>query len=268
MDIFHYVAVRLQNTPLFEATSEDPGMSRGSKGSMYNDFCRKKASNWQQKISNTLITCSENIETMRDVVPQQVVDDVVLQEDEKDVSRYSYETPFFAAECEINCPDYYYKVFKVVAVACHKMELRAEEQTRYRIRYRNKWGGADTLYDGWLLLNGLERDEFEKDCFQDMFPNWRKLNEYYRTHPELLKKCKMPVPPCSQTAKAEKDVHFDVWKVHNVNTAEDVKCANVATTVVEGTLVDEDVKAMVKKFKPNVATDTIVISHDDDSVMK
>ena len=140
----------------------------------------KKLRHWHPSSTVPPPRIAENIESMSDVVPQQVLDEILLHEDESDAIRYSCDSPLFASNCEINTSQYYYKVFKIVVVACHKMKLHGEDSSRYHARYRTKWGGADTFYDGWLLLNGLKRESFQLDKFEKMFPNWLEHHKWYK----------------------------------------------------------------------------------------
>ena len=63
------------------------------------------------------------------------------------------------------------------------MELYDEDASRYHVRYRNNWGGADTFYDSWLLLNGLRREACKLEKFEEMFPNWNQFHLSYKNNP-------------------------------------------------------------------------------------
>ena len=245
MDVFHYLAVRLQHIPLFEAASAEPGMSGGSKGSIYNDFQRNKLQHWHPSSTVPPPKIAENIESMSGVVPQQILDEILLHEDESDDIRYSYDSPLFASNCGINTSQYYYKVFKIVVVACHKMKLHGEDSSKYHARYRIKWGGADTFYDSWLLLNGLKRESFQLDKFEKMFPNWLVLHKWYKKHPHTAAKCKMPIPAC----------------VVIENTPVDFQITN-CDPVVPPVDTTVDVKPIIKINK--TSSEVIVISSDDE----
>ena len=177
---------------------------------------------------------------MRDV-PQQTIDNLLLHEDETDIIRYSYDSPVFATNCDKNCSQYYYKVFKIVVVACHKMELHGEDASRYHVRYRNNWGRADTLYDSWLLLNGLRREAFKSEKFEEMFPNWHQLHLSYKKNPHTSQKCNMQIPACTVIEKTPVD--FEI-----------TNCDSVVKDITH------DVKPVVK----NTCCDVIVISFDDE----
>ena len=94
-------------------------------------------------------------------------------------------------------------MFKIVVVACHKMH--GEDASRYHVRYRNNWGGVDTFYDSWFLLNGLRREAFKLEKFEEMFPNWHQLHLSYKNNPHTLQKCNMPIPACAVIEKTPVD---------------------------------------------------------------
>ena len=210
MDVLHYLAARLHHVSLFEPTvwmyfitwrrgyttflcSRQPQMSLecqvGRKDRSITIFNGTSVhiGTRHQPYSPRI---GEDIKSMRDVVPQQTKDNLLLHEDETDKIRYSYDSPLYATNCSL----YYYKVYIIVVVACHKMELHGEDASRYHVRYRNNLGGADTFYDSWLLLNGLRREAFKLEKLEEMFPNWHHLHLSYKNNPHTSQKCNMPVP--------------------------------------------------------------------------
>ena len=212
----------------------------GPKGSIFNDIQRNKRPHWHPSSTVPSPRIGEDIKSMRDVVPQQLIDNILLHEDETDTIRYSYDSPLFATNCDINCSQYYYKVFKIVVVACHKMELHGEDSSRYHVCYSNNWGGADTFYHSWLLLNGLRREAFKLEKFKEMCPNWYQLHLSYKKNPHRSQKCNMLIP--AYTVIEKTPVDFEI-----------TNCDSVVPLVEDST---HDVKHVVKE----ICCDVIVIS--------
>ena len=82
---------------------------------------------------------------------------------------------------EARCEDYLGKVYKLVTFAWKEISVFLQGKTLeiYKMRYRNKWEGADSIYDAWLLSLNLRRSWFPYRKFNRLFPFWRKLCESF-----------------------------------------------------------------------------------------
>ena len=189
MEVFHYLSLVLKNTPHFEGTSEvcTTSSTAASAGTIYNNFDRPSCSFWSspRRVSteNTAVLATEDVPVV-EMVPQQLLDDLLLQHDVRDPSRWAYNVPLFDSHSDPKSFKYMQKVFKIVTVGCHVISLYGEDRQRFTIRHRNEWSGSDTMYDAWLLIAGLQRAGFDYDAFQEIFPKWRDLHKHYNEQPE------------------------------------------------------------------------------------
>lgn len=123
MEIFHYCAERLQEIPLFTSCSDESifaNKDEPQQGSIYNDFDFNPASfienedfagfedSQSQSTSNQNEGDSELVQ-----VSQATIDEIFLQADNDDHSRWSFESDLFDCTSNINSEQYMKKVYDV-----------------------------------------------------------------------------------------------------------------------------------------------------------
>ena len=82
----------------------------------------------------------------------------------------------------------------MVTVGVHKMTFYAEDEDRYKVRHRNNYSSPDTFYDAWLLLKGKQRDAFDYDRFNNVYPTWLEMHSNFANDPDTVQRSTMPLP--------------------------------------------------------------------------
>ena len=187
MDVFHYVAERLNGVALFEDV-QDNSIPPG--GSILNDFDRNPNDTdiWRKSEESNAAKCTEEIISINDLIPERLIEEMFLAADEADTARWHYDHPLFDAEGDVNSFPYQYKVFKLVTIGMFRITLNIEDQKRYEVRYKYNWQKPDTFYEAHLLTSERRREAFNNALFEERFPNWRELNTFYRENPDAVAK--------------------------------------------------------------------------------
>ena len=182
MSIFHYVAEQIKDMPLFEHSvnlEEEDGDGRGE--SLYNDFDFDFDSASLLNTSQQNNVEQQNEESLMIPRPSQdIIDHALLEADAQEGIFYDANcvaSPYFDCESESTNPNYLINVMMLVADELESIELSEETLNAFRIRHRNDWQGADSIFDAWLILNSLERSWFSMSVFEDFLVNYRSENE-------------------------------------------------------------------------------------------
>ena len=187
MDVFHYIAERLNGVELFEGVQENsipPG------GSTLNDIDRNPNNSgiWRKAEERITVKCTEEIISINDLIPESLLEEMFLAADETDKTRWHYNHALFDAEGDVNSFPYQYKVFKLVTIGMFRITLNMEDEKRYEIRYKCNWQKPDTFYEAHLLTSHRRRDAFSNALFEERFPKWQDLNTYYTENPDAVAK--------------------------------------------------------------------------------
>jgi hypothetical protein len=179
MDIFHYVANELANTPLFESPLLE--LEGENRGAVFNDFeyitadFEEKATSSQYSgPSNADIFPSQDVCTF---VPQPLVDHAILEADSRDGGIYCQsiiDSFYFDIETIITEASYLQKVFQVTTQEFDNVNINKETVEIYKARRRNNYEQPDTFYDAWLLRQETPRDAFPLEDFKRLFPHWNE----------------------------------------------------------------------------------------------
>ena len=177
MEIFHYVAEQIKDCPIF-----DNDVPRSCKsGAVYNDFDNSTLdllqSHGEDVFSYSQVAPSNESVCTNDVL-QEPVDKAILAEDEVVGVFYDdlqWESPLFDNYSIVCNKEYCKKVFEL-ATNCSgvwdEIEISDNAKQMFQRRFRNDWEGPDSVYDAWLLQNGMERPWFDRHLFDMEFPDF------------------------------------------------------------------------------------------------
>ena len=180
MDVFHYVAHQLRRVSLFQTACV---RNDGGMGAVYNDFdCDPRSLlsmededfHYSQSIADE--PCEEAA-TANDV-PEDAVAFAILEADATDHNLYellSVEHVLADFTSQLNDVHYMVKVLEIATSAWEEIwpHLSDKAFEVFGMRYRLDWRGTDSMYDSWLIKEGLERKAFPMNVFQHRFPDWK-----------------------------------------------------------------------------------------------
>ena len=176
MEIFHFVADQLQNTPLF--SSQIATATR--VGAIFNDFDNENPFEAVND-SSTPSTQFESESTQHpETVSQADVDYALLEADKIDGIFYehlTFDTVNFDITSEMADESYRQKVYNIITEDSDKLHMSEEIIRIFDMRERNNCSLADTVYDAWLLLNRRPRTWFPAELFSLEYPDWEKRVE-------------------------------------------------------------------------------------------
>ena len=178
LEIFHYVADQLKDTPLFESTNSD---NLGPKvGAVFNDFeFHTPISEEDEPISSqyecAVSSCgpSNQVTDLCDLVPQSLVDHAIVRADETVSINYSQSvinSPSFDIENEIDSDDYLKNVYYVLLREYNEVDFNNETLQLFESRRRMNWNGKDSFYDAWLIAQLTPRSVFPFKEFKEKYP--------------------------------------------------------------------------------------------------
>ena len=180
MEVFHYLANELVNEPLFESSEID---DNSNTGAVYNDFdydpmvllhteedqlfCFSQPSNINQ----------EHVLVNECTITQEGMEHAIIEADRRGEasSELVFDCPFFDIEGNCSDSDYLEKVFKIASgdpSAWKSLRISETAEKVFSYRFKNEWKGADTVYDAWLLLKGMERSWFDYKAFYNQYPDF------------------------------------------------------------------------------------------------
>ena len=186
MLVFHYVAHTLKDVPLFDMTMDDDSevsdeedslaVNDSGNGAIYNDFdIDPQTALFQEDAEEFSYSQTTNVKpsntTAANASIQEAVDHAVMAEDRSVGVNYehlSWETELFDNVSDSCDEAYCEKVYKLVTneEGCwDKLAVSDEAMCMFQRRNRTKWDLPDTVYDAWMILNGLEREFFDYHLF-------------------------------------------------------------------------------------------------------
>ena len=178
LEIFHYVAIQLKDTALFESVNHD---NLGPKvGAVYNDFEFNTPINDEDEPVSSQYDCAissiEQTDTasdLCDLVPQSLVDHAIVRADETVSINYSQsviDSPSFDIENEISSDLYLQNVYYVMLKEFDQVDFNNETLQLYECRRRVNWNGKDSFYDAWLIAQCTPRADFPYQKFKSKYP--------------------------------------------------------------------------------------------------
>ena len=179
MQVFHYLANVLKDVPLFD--SKDTRPVDVEEGAVYNDFdhCPMELLRGDQNtFSYSQMPHREGDaagpSTAADVSVQEATDHAVMEADRVEGVHYdhlTWETDLFDNYSDVCNWAYCTKVFKLVTNedGCwDQLKITDLAKLMFERRLRTNWDMPDTVYDAWILRNGLERSWFDNHLFFDI----------------------------------------------------------------------------------------------------
>lgn len=193
MEVFHYVANVLQDVDMFDSrpiiTEEE------NTGAIYNDFdsnpldllggisntpCYSQSSNLDRNVK---------IGSDDDVAPKQAIEHALLEGDKHEsifVDFLAFKSDLYDITTQEVDLAYLEKVYRIATVQNEddfheEIEIDDDVTDIYSMRYRNNWqGGADSVYDAWLLIHGYRRKWFPYSRFFRKYPHAKEVIEERR----------------------------------------------------------------------------------------
>ena len=180
MKVFHYVANQLLDTPLFESKAIE---CERQEGAVYNDFDydtnelleREEDFSFGHVTLDDSVPCS-SIDNLDRFVPQSAIDHAVLSADRNEEILYNlvtFDTDLF--DCEsLNADDEYMrKVSELAAGKLEDVEISCETIEIFHMRERLNWSKADSVFDAWLIQQGISRPWFPVKEFVQKYPMFK-----------------------------------------------------------------------------------------------
>ena len=114
MEVFHYLATRLHDTPLFEVAVGRS--STGDRGSIYNGFDKIDWEKEEEECTCVQHTIWHDILDVNaaELVSEEVTDTAFLEADRNEPARWAYNSPMFDCTSDINSVEYHYKVIRLI----------------------------------------------------------------------------------------------------------------------------------------------------------
>ena len=206
MQVFHYLANQLKNTPNFENKKEYVNLDDGA-GSIYNDFDFDASRLMREENNDTCFSQSSNLNVTYNekdaefLVPQEAIDHAVVEADKNEGIFYNalaFDHPLY--DCTSSVPDdeYMRKVYLLATGEWKKLNLKQEAFEAYNMRERIDWKGPDTVYDALLVSVNKTRSWFPYQKFVKKFPDWEKRRD------EIQKKIEIDFDKESDDEKVNK----------------------------------------------------------------
>ena len=153
MDVFHYLADTLKDTPLFESANQQFNEAR--IGAIYNDFDREDVfGDCTSSDGEPLNLTQEEDHTSLGTVQLDDLDFAIASRPQ------TYKTKLADVDSESNSSTYQRKVRKLTDSNLGK--LLTEKVVRvFEARMHMNWTGGDSVYDAWLIQNGHSREWFK-----------------------------------------------------------------------------------------------------------
>jgi len=199
MEIFHYLAVVLKDTPLFESIKAP--QRRPTSGAIYNDvdFNIGNLLTFDMSFSQTTNVEENDSEDENCFIPAGSVEKSILEADDVEGALYQhlvFDTEYMDTTTRIARDEQYLeKVYAILTKDWPAIvsQMRPTTIEIYQMRHRNEWKGADSVYDAWLLSSKLRRRWFANCKFHALYPKWKEahleLQERIEENPETLQVC-------------------------------------------------------------------------------
>ena len=181
MMVFHYVALQLENVPIFESNAIQVDKNNGD-GAVYNDFDYDPVSLLEDAIPSYSQSYNSNVvqhnsSSDEDLVPVEAVEHAILEADKTEPVLYeatTFDHPLFECESLVADDNYMQKVFEIATGQWVNISLSMKTRAAYQMRHRQDWSGADSIYDAWLISCELSRSWFPYRKFIRNYPNWEE----------------------------------------------------------------------------------------------
>ena len=246
MEVFHYVALQLENMPICEYG--DICNTPGCSGAIYipililirRSYCNSGAEEMffsQSTNSEIEVSLHESV-----LVPQIAIDHAVLEADKTEAALYEYlsfDTELLDVKSKANDEEYMDKVYKLVAFEWREINKFAcgKALEIYEMRYRSKWAGPDSVYNAWIIKMKRKRK---------WIPYKRFLTKYTRCEKVSTKRTRLLLSEDSESS--DKDVCIE-------DTSE-------RTDIRE--YEEKDSKKRIKMFVPKVQETSVIVISDSE----
>ena len=183
MSVFHYCAEKLKDEPLFsDGNTDSEGDEVSDEGAKYNDYDHANADDLLdlKKIANFQFSQEQFATMLRDaketvtlgLFPHEMLDKTFLEGDVAEPDRWQRYHTFLIYDGEISCDKYHEAVMCLARGYCKnaKIDYTASDERRSNVRFRNGWTGVDSLYDAWLTMENIRREEFDCQLFLQRYP--------------------------------------------------------------------------------------------------
>ena len=206
MEVFHYVANELKDTPLFDNRPE-PARDTGS---IYNDFDLSSVSLMVTSEECAEFSFSQKVATSPEknsATIAEAVDYAVMDADVSDGLLYEHlvwDSPLFDNYSETCDDSYIEKVHKLVmdVDGCwSEITVSPQAEAMFRRRFRTNWEAPDSVYDAWVIRQGWERGWFDTHRYNVMYPETLDVAAATQSPPQ--KRTKKIVPPTSTSSSEE-----------------------------------------------------------------
>ncbi|XP_066928609.1 uncharacterized protein [Clytia hemisphaerica] len=168
MQVFHYCAEVLKETPLFETCDDAYVFAPATgapeeEGAVYNDYdgaahtklvALSDFHDEEDELDSSQAAISQiHEQIIRDpLIDDEDIDYYFLESDEANPARWSKEHNLFSTEK--NTTHYRLAINTLTYMSeddWKKVPIHCDDIKRYLIRKRRKWRGADTFYEAWLI---------------------------------------------------------------------------------------------------------------------
>ena len=169
MEVFHFLADTLKDTPLFESTIIT---TQERTGAIYNDFDKENPFGEDSSDDEEpLIITQETTGDIQPICSQDDVDHALLEAERLEglfSDSLTFHTELFDCTSETPDIDYLEKVNKLRETGLSAI-VNDEAEMMFAIRKRQQWKGPDSVYDAWLIEQGESRSWFPLQQFRELF---------------------------------------------------------------------------------------------------
>ena len=176
MMIVHWLASRLQETPLF---NESEPISRPKSQKKFALSSRKRTWDVEESSLNESILTEPSIELAHlDVYEQNRATDV---------------PPYRLVTYDIDSQAYHRAVYYCLTGEIERnLNLSGHDLRKlFETRRKYEWAGKDSLYDAWLILMDQCRPKFNLKLFEERNPGWRELKKQFNLETLTMKREEM-----------------------------------------------------------------------------
>ena len=184
MEVFHFVAHQLKDTPLFDAEIQPTQPT--TSGSIYNDFDNSTSSllysRGEEWFCYSQVPPSQESNQTSDPI-EEALDAAVMTTDAAEGVHYEHlqwESEYFDNYSEKDELEYYQKVYDLATKdeIWDEINISTEAITMFHRRLRTDWEGPDSVFDAWLIRNELQRSVwFDRHLFDTLFPDFVEVKD-------------------------------------------------------------------------------------------
>ena len=161
MEIFHYLAIELQNIPIFEHRKKEVNFETDS-GAIFNDFDFQPDELLSSTTNVSVFGAISNASVLFDnddaesLIPQESVDHALVVADEEEpffFQHLSFDHVDYDVTTRVPDDEYMQKVYNIATGSFKEFAITSKVLEIYGMRYRTEWEGPDTCYDACMALD-------------------------------------------------------------------------------------------------------------------